>query len=173
MLKQDTSIQSRGMMNEVARSVLSSQEVATFNYYVHQYEHYNLPVDDLVTPLLDLFNTKEKVHELEKCPSNNRLVFFLSLQIQLIAEVRTIIKPHDLQRYNELTVHKEIAAKKVSKHFILHTFRLLQIHSHLHTNLIIISQHSIFRLLKETSMDLLMTWSLNSLHSVHRNHPLL
>ncbi len=46
---------------QVARSVLSSQEHQTFNYYVSQYEHSGLPVEDLVTPLLDLLNTAEKV----------------------------------------------------------------------------------------------------------------
>ena len=34
-------------------------------------------------------------------------------QLQLLSEVRTIILPRDLHRFNELTVHKEIAAKKV------------------------------------------------------------
>ncbi len=46
---------------QVARSVLTSHELQTFNYYVGQYEHRGLPVDDLVTPLLELLNTAEKV----------------------------------------------------------------------------------------------------------------
>ena len=48
-------------MDDVARSVLSTQELATFNYYLDQYEHKGLPIEDLVTPLLDLFDTAEKV----------------------------------------------------------------------------------------------------------------
>jgi len=93
--KQDKSIPGHGMMNEVARSVLSAQELSTFDYYINQYRLHGLPVDDLVTPLLDLLNTPEK--------------------LQLLSEVRTIIVPRDLHRFNELTVHKEIAAKKATK----------------------------------------------------------
>ena len=59
--KQDRSIPGKGMMNEVARSVLSAQELSTFNYYINQYQSHRLPVQDLVTPLLDLLNTPEKV----------------------------------------------------------------------------------------------------------------
>ena len=35
------------------------------------------------------------------------------LQLQLLGEVRGVMRPADLDRYNELTVHREIAAKKV------------------------------------------------------------
>ena len=58
---QDPAIKGRGIMDDVARSVLSMQELATFNYYLDQYEHKGLPIEDLVTPLLDLFDTAEKV----------------------------------------------------------------------------------------------------------------
>ena len=34
-------------------------------------------------------------------------------QLQLLTELRTLIQPHDIERFNELTVHKEIMAKKV------------------------------------------------------------
>ena len=59
---QENSFQVRGMMNEVARSVLTSQELNTFNYYVDQYDQKALSVDDLVTPMLHLLNTPEKVN---------------------------------------------------------------------------------------------------------------
>ena len=49
-------------MNEVARSVLTSHELSTFTYYIDQYEHHGLSVDDLATALLDLLDTAEKVH---------------------------------------------------------------------------------------------------------------
>ena len=58
--KHDTGIQGRGMMNEVARSVLTSHELSTFIYYIDQYEHRGLSVDDLTTALLDLLDTAEK-----------------------------------------------------------------------------------------------------------------
>ena len=59
--KQETGVHGRGMMNEVARSVLSPQELSTFTYYINQYEQYAISVDDLTTALLDLLDTAEKV----------------------------------------------------------------------------------------------------------------
>ena len=58
---QKNSFQVRGMMNEVARSVLTSQELNTFNYYIDQYDQNSLSVDDLVTPMLHILTTPEKV----------------------------------------------------------------------------------------------------------------
>ena len=60
---QENSFQVRGMMNEVARSVLTPQELNTFNYYVDQYDQNSLSVDDLVTPMLHLLTTPEKVNQ--------------------------------------------------------------------------------------------------------------
>ena len=65
---QETSFQVRGMMNEVARSVLTSQELNTFNYYVDQYDQKALSIDDLVTPMLHLLNTPEKVNSFKLFP---------------------------------------------------------------------------------------------------------
>lgn len=60
--KQQTgSIQGRGLMKDVARSVLNTEEFTTFDYYINQYEQHGLSVEDLVAPLLDLLNTPEKV----------------------------------------------------------------------------------------------------------------
>ena len=59
--KHETGIQSRGMMNEVARSVLTSHELSTFTYYIDQYESRGLSVNDLATALLHLLDTPEKV----------------------------------------------------------------------------------------------------------------
>ncbi len=41
-------------------------------------------------------------------------------QLQLISEVRGIIRPRDLNRFNEMCVHREIAAKKVSRLTLSH-----------------------------------------------------
>jgi predicted RNase H-like nuclease len=60
--KYETGVQSRGMMNEVARSVLTTQELSTFSYYVEQYDGRGLSVDDLSTALLELLDTPEKVY---------------------------------------------------------------------------------------------------------------
>ena len=64
---QESSFQVRGMMNEVARSVLTPQELNTFNYYVDQYDQNSLSVDDLVTPMLHLLTTPEKVNTCYCC----------------------------------------------------------------------------------------------------------
>ncbi len=64
---QESSFQVRGMMNEVARSVLTPQELNTFNYYVDQYDQNSLSVDDLVTPMLHLLTTPEKVNTYDFC----------------------------------------------------------------------------------------------------------
>ena len=64
---QESSFQVRGMMNEVARSVLTPQELNTFNYYVDQYDQNSLSVDDLVTPMLHLLTTPEKVNTCYFC----------------------------------------------------------------------------------------------------------
>ncbi|CAI8055161.1 Whirlin, partial [Geodia barretti] len=97
MLKkyETTGIQSRGLMNEVARSVLTTHELSTFNYYIDQYQERGLSVDDLATALLELLDTPEK--------------------LQLLGEVRGAMRASDLDRYNELTIHHEIAAKKAGR----------------------------------------------------------
>ena len=113
LLKHNTGIQGRGMMNEVARSVLTSHELSTFTYYIDQYEHYGLSVDDLATALLDLLDTAEKVYTYSMWLYVVTMKSSSSVQLQLIGEVRGIVRAPDLDRYNELTVHQEIAAKKV------------------------------------------------------------
>ena len=60
--KLNTSIQGRGMMNEVARSVLTAQELSTFTYYLNQYQQHGLSVEDLTIALLSLLDTAEKVY---------------------------------------------------------------------------------------------------------------
>ena len=60
MLKK-TSTHARGITNEVARSLLSKSEMSEFTYYISQYEHDQIGVEDLVEKLLKLLNTTEKV----------------------------------------------------------------------------------------------------------------
>ena len=51
----------RGIMNEVARSLLTVQELSTFKYYITEYEQNRVSVEDLAHALLQMLNTKEKV----------------------------------------------------------------------------------------------------------------
>ena len=48
-------------MNENARIILNKSEMAAFTYYISQYEHEQIDVTVLVSKLLKLFNTREKV----------------------------------------------------------------------------------------------------------------
>ena len=69
--KQETGVHGRGMMSEVARSVLSPTELSTFMYYIDQYEHHGLSVEDLAIALLDLLDTAEKVLTLKSISPTN------------------------------------------------------------------------------------------------------
>ena len=53
---------SHHMMLELARSLLNGGELKTFSYYLNQYESERIGVDDLVTALLRLLDSDEKVH---------------------------------------------------------------------------------------------------------------
>jgi hypothetical protein len=83
---------SHHMMLELARSLLNGGELKTFSYYLNQYESERIGVDDLVTALLRLLDSDEKKG--------------------LLSEVRPVIAARDLDRFNELTVHAEIAARR-------------------------------------------------------------
>ena len=79
-------------MNEVARSVLTPQELNTFNYYVDQYDQNSLSVDDLVTPMLHLLTTPEKV---SKCivmyEPNNYLILSLLVAYFIVIEFGSVL----------------------------------------------------------------------------------
>ena len=51
----------RGIMNEVAESLLTKSEMTTFTYYITRYEHNQISVESLVESLLKLLNTEKKV----------------------------------------------------------------------------------------------------------------
>ena len=58
---------SHHMMMELARNVLDGGELKTFSYYLNQYENERIGVEDLVTALLRLLDTDEKVHTVHAC----------------------------------------------------------------------------------------------------------
>lgn len=59
-----TSSPARGIMNEMAKSLLTASEMSTFDYYINQYETGYISVEDFTTALLQLLNTNEKVSPL-------------------------------------------------------------------------------------------------------------
>ena len=63
MLKK-TSSPARGIMNDMAKSLLSASEMSTFEYYIEQYETGYISIEDFTTALLQLLSTNEKVSSL-------------------------------------------------------------------------------------------------------------
>lgn len=59
--QQDSLLRGHGLLKDVAQSVLSEQELAMFMHHVSQYQQYNLPVNKLLPPILNLLDTPEKV----------------------------------------------------------------------------------------------------------------
>ena len=59
-----TSSPARGIMNDMAKSLLSPSEISTFDYYINQYETGYISIEDFTTALLQLLGTNEKVSPL-------------------------------------------------------------------------------------------------------------
>ncbi|XP_038601357.1 whirlin isoform X2 [Tachyglossus aculeatus] len=84
--------QTRVMLEEQARHLLNEQERATLAYYLDEYKENNIPVDALVMAFFELLNTHAK--------------------FSLLSEVRGIIYPHDLDRFDNLVLRREIESMK-------------------------------------------------------------
>lgn len=59
--QQDNLLRGHGLLKDVAQSVLTEQELAMFMYHINQYQQYDLPVNELLPPILNLLDTPEKV----------------------------------------------------------------------------------------------------------------
>uniref|UniRef100_A0A8V5G6D3 Whirlin n=1 Tax=Melopsittacus undulatus TaxID=13146 RepID=A0A8V5G6D3_MELUD len=84
--------QTRVMLEEQARHLLNEQERATMGYYLDEYKEGNIPVDALVMALFELLNTHAK--------------------FSLLSDVRGIISPQDLDRFDNLVLKREIECMK-------------------------------------------------------------
>uniref|UniRef100_A0ABM5F5S2 Whirlin n=1 Tax=Pogona vitticeps TaxID=103695 RepID=A0ABM5F5S2_9SAUR len=84
--------QSRVMLEEQARHLLNEPERATMAYYLDEYKENNIPVDALVMALFELLNTHAK--------------------FSLLSEVRGVISPQDLDRFDNLVLKREIEFMK-------------------------------------------------------------
>ncbi|KAH0615542.1 hypothetical protein JD844_004930 [Phrynosoma platyrhinos] len=84
--------QSRVMLEEQARHLLNEPERATMGYYLDEYKENNIPVDALVMALFELLNTHAK--------------------FSLLSEVRGVISPQDLDRFDNLVLKREIEFMK-------------------------------------------------------------
>ncbi len=59
--QQSTLMQGHGLLKDMAKSVLTEQDHALFMYHITQYQQYDLPVEELVPPILSILNNPEKV----------------------------------------------------------------------------------------------------------------
>ncbi|XP_009975948.1 PREDICTED: whirlin, partial [Tauraco erythrolophus] len=84
--------QTRVMLEEQARHLLNEQERATMGYYLDEYKEGNISVDALVMALFELLNTHAK--------------------FSLLSEVRGMISPQDLDRFDNLVLKREIESMK-------------------------------------------------------------
>ncbi|XP_051959901.1 whirlin isoform X2 [Xyrauchen texanus] len=84
--------QSRGMLEEQARHLLTETERQTMGYYIQEYRDGHIGVEQFVMALIELFNTHAK--------------------FSLLSEVRGLVAPQDVERFDGLVLRREIEALK-------------------------------------------------------------
>ncbi|XP_034357845.1 whirlin isoform X5 [Arvicanthis niloticus] len=84
--------QTRALLDDQARHLLTEQERATMMYYLDQYRGGAISVEALVMALFELLNTHAK--------------------FSLLSEVRGIISPQDLDHFDHLVLRREIESMK-------------------------------------------------------------
>ncbi|XP_039635757.1 whirlin isoform X2 [Perca fluviatilis] len=84
--------QSRAMLEEQARHLLTEAERQTMGYYVEEYRNGHIGVEQLVVALFELLNTHAK--------------------FSLLSEVRGLVTPQDLEHFDGLVLRREIQALK-------------------------------------------------------------
>ncbi|GAA6066139.1 whirlin, partial [Tachysurus ichikawai] len=83
----------RSSLDEQAYLLLTEAERQTMNYYIQEYQSGHIGVEPLAMALFELFNTHAK--------------------LTLLAEVRTLIAPQDLERFDGQVVHHEMQSWRV------------------------------------------------------------
>ncbi|XP_059214117.1 LOW QUALITY PROTEIN: whirlin [Centropristis striata] len=84
--------QSRAMLEEQARHLLTEAERQTMGYYLEEYRDGHIGVEQLVVALFELLNTHAK--------------------FSLLSEVRGLVTPQDLEHFDGLVLRREIQALK-------------------------------------------------------------
>ncbi|XP_058614942.1 whirlin isoform X2 [Onychostoma macrolepis] len=84
--------QSRAMLEEQARHLLTEPERQTMGYYIQEYRDGHIGVEQLVMALFELFNTHAK--------------------FSLLSEVRGLVTPQDVEKFDGLVLRREIEALK-------------------------------------------------------------
>nr|XP_033818167.1 whirlin-like [Geotrypetes seraphini] len=90
------------MLEERARHLFNEQERSTMNYYLEEYKESHIPVDALVMALFELLNTHAK--------------------FSLLSEVRGVIFPQDLDRFDNLVLKREIESMNARQHSNMMSF---------------------------------------------------
>ncbi|KAI5613040.1 whirlin-like isoform X1, partial [Silurus asotus] len=85
-----TSSRVRSSLDEQAYLLLTDAERQTMTYYIQEYQCGHISVEPLAMALFELFNTHAK--------------------LTLLAEVRALIAPQDLERFDNQVVHHEMEA---------------------------------------------------------------
>ncbi|XP_069561696.1 whirlin isoform X2 [Brachyistius frenatus] len=105
--------QSRAMLEEQARHLLTEAERQTMGYYVEEYRDGHIGVEQLVMALFELLNTHAKSVPSYLCLSSSSSPFVpSSSQFSLLSEVRGLVTPQDLERFDGLVLRREIQALK-------------------------------------------------------------
>ncbi|XP_054613965.1 whirlin isoform X1 [Dunckerocampus dactyliophorus] len=84
--------QSRAMLEEQARHLLTESERQTMYYYMEEYRDGHIGVEQLVMALFELLNTHAK--------------------FSLLSDVRGLVTPQDLERFDGMVLQREIQALK-------------------------------------------------------------
>ncbi|XP_061733172.1 whirlin-like [Nerophis ophidion] len=84
--------QSRAMLEEQARHLLTESERQTMYYYMEEYRDGHIGVEQLVMALFELLNTHAK--------------------FSLLSEMRGLVTPQDLEHFDGLVLQREIQALK-------------------------------------------------------------
>ncbi|KAG7476838.1 hypothetical protein MATL_G00087080 [Megalops atlanticus] len=84
--------QPRALLEEQARHLLTEPERQTMGYYLEEYRDGHIGVEQLVMALFELLNTHAK--------------------FSLLSEVRGLVAPQDLERFDGLVLRREIQALK-------------------------------------------------------------
>ncbi|KAG2469658.1 whirlin isoform X1 [Polypterus senegalus] len=93
--------QSRVMLEEQARHLLNEQERQTMAYYLDEYKDSHIGIEALVMALFELFNTHAK--------------------FSLLSDVRGLVLPKDLDRFDSLVLKREIDSLKARQNVNLET----------------------------------------------------
>ena len=68
MVLRKTTASAKDAMNDAARNILAKTEMSSLTYYISQYEHKQINIDELTINLLQLLNTNDKVKKIQCMP---------------------------------------------------------------------------------------------------------